>query len=65
MQCIGENRRGVSICEIEKLEGNAFLVRGDAEGGKKHVNEASIAGPFGQAIVLEGCERNAGVHDGG
>lgn len=39
------------VGEVEELERDALLVGCDAEGGEEHVDEAGVAGPFGEAVV--------------
>jgi hypothetical protein len=36
----------MTVGEIQELEGNALLVRGTAQGGEKHVDQAGVAGAF-------------------
>ncbi len=51
----------MSVCEVEKLEGYAFLVRGAANMVEEQVNEAGIAGAFGEPAILEGCQGDSGI----
>lgn len=51
----------MSVGEVEKLEGNSFLVRGHAEGREKHVDESGIARTFAETVVLERGKRNGRI----
>ena len=55
----------MAIREIEELKGDSFLVSGYAERREKHVDQTSIAGSFGEPVVLEGGVWDRGVSDGG
>lgn len=54
MQSVRQDGGGVSVGEVEELEGNPFLVGSAADVVEEQVDEAGVAGPFGQAVILEG-----------
>lgn len=51
----------MSVCEIEELEGYAFLVGCTAQRGEEHMYESCVAGTFVETVVLKGGERDGGI----
>ena len=62
MQRVLERGGGVAVGKVHELEGDALLVGGYAGVGEDHVDEAGVAGTFGEAVVTEGGGGEGGVY---